>query len=238
MTDVDARARAMLSSFRAATSPSRASEDDALAAVEARIVAGDAEDEVAPPPAGVGFHVRSAGIAVAIAAAVLLAIRAVSIGVSTLAAEDAPVRDAASDTPVIEQAQPIAPERSVVAPVPASPRIEPAPALVPPDPPVLAPSERRAPAPPASGGDDLVAEVALLRAAKAEGDAAAALALLDRHAREFQNGSLARERSVLRAERLCALGRTDEARTLADRFVAAHANDPLAPRMDKVCRAE
>ncbi len=242
MSDVDGRARAMLASFRAATSPTRATEEHALAAVESRIVAGDVEDsEVAPPPSSVAYHLRSAALAVAIAAAVLLAVRAVSFGVSSLSVAEPPSHDAASDVPAPERVpSTIEPAPSVIAPVPVAPPSTVAPPVPVQSPtPVLAPSERRsaAAAVPRSS-DDLVAEVALVRAAKAERDDAAALELLEKHAREFPNGSLARERSVLRAERLCALGRSDDARALASRFVAAHANDPLVPRMAEVCRAK
>lgn len=234
----DARARAMLASFRAATSPTRATEDAALAAVEARLVAGaEEEPSIESTPSSILFHLRSAALALAIAAAVLLAIRAATFGASSLSAAETPMRDAASDTPVPERtARPVDhPPPAVAPPVP-----RPTPAVAPPiEPPapVLTPSERKSVPSPART-DDLVAEVALVRSAKAERDDTAALALLDRHAREFPNGALARERTVLRAERLCALGRAAEARALADRFLVAHANDPLAARMTEVCRAK
>ncbi|MBC8072189.1 MAG: hypothetical protein IAG13_27965 [Deltaproteobacteria bacterium] len=75
----------------------------------------------------------------------------------------------------------------------------------------------------------------MIRAAKSQADDLAALAVLDRHAREFPSGTLARERELLRAERLCALGRVAEVRAIAARVLADGADDPLARRMRDVC---
>jgi hypothetical protein len=239
VTELDAGARDLLGAFRRATSPAAVRCEAGLADVEARIVA-DADaplDDGTPAraPASIAFHLRSAAIALAIAAAVLLVIRAVAFAVSSRTPERPPLPDAASDTPVVASpparavaVEPPAPSRAIEAETQASPppAAEPMPAV---SQHRIAPSQTRA-------RDDLVAEVALLREAKGERAPAAALELLDRHAREFPNGALARERDVLRAERLCALGRTTEARALADRFTATHASDPLADRMENVCR--
>ena len=240
MNELDARARAVLESFRRASSPTVARREAGLAAVEARIGAESDADEDEPVVAARSstiFHVRSAAIAVAIAAGVLLAIRTVAFGVASFTADDAPARDAASDTPQPEPApaivEPSVPPEVHVAPAPLV-FVEPAPSA----PPAASTASPTRPSARARTEDDLVAEVTLLLAAKEERDAAAALVLLDRHAREFPQGSLSRERDVLRAERLCTLGRSADARALADRFLDDRATDPLAQRMRRVCRAE
>jgi hypothetical protein len=75
-----------------------------------------------------------------------------------------------------------------------------------------------APAPSARG---LGAERSLLdvaRAALARGEAAEALAAVDRHSREYPDGVLVEEREALAIKALVALGRRDEARARAKRF--------------------
>jgi hypothetical protein len=75
-----------------------------------------------------------------------------------------------------------------------------------------------APAPSARG---LGAERSLLdvaRAALARGEAAEALAAVDRHGREYPDGVLVEEREALAIKALVALGRRDEARARARRF--------------------
>jgi len=68
-----------------------------------------------------------------------------------------------------------------------------------------------------------------------EGDAARALALLDDHARRFPNGALAEERDASRVLALCALGRTVEAKTAGQTFLAAHPRSPAAARVRASC---
>ncbi len=73
-----------------------------------------------------------------------------------------------------------------------------------------------------AGGDgDLTAERELLsiaRTAVARGQGDAALAALDRHARQFPRGRLAEERESLRIQALIAAGRKDEAKSKAKDF--------------------
>jgi hypothetical protein len=58
-----------------------------------------------------------------------------------------------------------------------------------------------------------------------------ALALLDRHDRDFSPAALDVEASVLRIQALAALGRTGEARSLASSFLLAHPDLPQARRV-------
>ncbi len=91
------------------------------------------------------------------------------------------------------------------------------------------------PAPPST----LSQETKLLREIKAALDRhepAEALALAEDHARRFPAGAFANERQVAQARALCALGRKDSARKVADRFVAAHPTSHLVDQMAAICR--
>ena len=95
------------------------------------------------------------------------------------------------------------------------------------------------PAPEPTGPSALSRETKLLREIKAAldgGDPAKALALSKEHARDFPGGAFANERQVAQAKALCALGRKDSARNLADRFVAAHPTSHLVDQMAAICR--
>lgn len=65
------------------------------------------------------------------------------------------------------------------------------------------------------------------------GDAAATLNELDRFSRSSGWKRLSVEASLLRIEALAQVGRTAEARSLAQRFVAQHPNNPLVDRAQK-----
>jgi hypothetical protein len=67
------------------------------------------------------------------------------------------------------------------------------------------------------------------------GRPALALELLDEHARTFPHGVLSEERSAERVTTLCALGRTDEARAEARRFLATTPDSPLASQIRGSC---
>ncbi len=85
----------------------------------------------------------------------------------------------------------------------------------------------------------LAAELALVREATLalkDGKPARTLEVLVEHRRRFAAGALRREGAVLRAEALCALGRTAEATVVRDRFIARHGGSPLVERMRDVCR--
>jgi len=82
-------------------------------------------------------------------------------------------------------------------------------------------------------------ELLLFKQAKQAADsgkANQALSLLDRYAKEFPNGVLRLEAQVVRAEALCAAGRTSAAAKVRDRFVDSHPSHPLASRMRDLCR--
>jgi hypothetical protein len=81
------------------------------------------------------------------------------------------------------------------------------------------------------------AEILELRAAQRllGQDPAEALAQLERHGAVYPRSSLAPQRAVARMNALCQLGRVDEARTVADDFIAAHPSSPLLARVRSVC---
>jgi hypothetical protein len=84
--------------------------------------------------------------------------------------------------------------------------------------------------------DALKAETALIKKAHLAlraGEAERALSLLDRHAREHPRGQLGEEREAARVLALCRLGRKDEARRAAGRFLAERS--PLAERIKSAC---
>ncbi|MGE0791478.1 MAG: hypothetical protein AB7S26_37735 [Sandaracinaceae bacterium] len=105
----------------------------------------------------------------------------------------------------------------------ASPEVEPEPPA----------RRRRAEPSEPSSAPSLDEATLLLRArrslATAPGDA---LALCETHAREFPRGQLVDERDVLRIDALRALGRDDEARARATRFLAAHPSSPHRAHLD------
>ncbi len=81
-------------------------------------------------------------------------------------------------------------------------------------------------------------ETELIRAGLASlhgGDPVHALALFDRHAREFPGGVLADERDVERITALCDLGRSADARAAASSFLRRRATAPLAGRVLSSC---
>jgi hypothetical protein len=132
--------------------------------------------------------------------------------------------------PLVVLVTPAAPslaEEQAAAPEEAVPAIEDAP---------LAPAAPSGSAHLAGARDvDLAAERALLevaRTALARGDHAAALAALDRHGHKFPRGRLGEERESLYVHALAAAGRTDEARTRAQRFREKTPDSILLPSVE------
>jgi hypothetical protein len=160
---------------------------------------------------------------------------AISIGVLALAVTGAVVgvRSTASHRAASQ------PAAALTAPPAAAPDIS-AP-LAPPAP--AATVERRVAAPahhhaaPSATPADLRAEIALVDAARsavAGGAGERALVLLGRYDRSYPRGTFRPEAAALRIEALARLGRTTQARALAQRFIAAHADSPLADRVARV----
>lgn len=144
----------------------------------------------------------------------------------------APSRTGAVPPPVVAKADP----RSPPAIVPEVISARPAP-LTKPLTPSLPPTAVAAP----STASDLDIELALLQDAHGAlqmNDGARALRLLDEHARRFPDGALAEESEAARVFALRQVGRTDEARDVAARFLREHPRSPLAPRVNRAFDAE
>ena len=132
--------------------------------------------------------------------------------------------------------------RSVASPPSTPAALEAPPAAAEPlAPPAAAPIEHREPghhrAAVAATHSDLRAEIALVDAARAAVAASAnarALALLDRYDASYPRGTFRPEVTALRIEALAHLGRSVEARALAQKFIAAHADSALADRVARV----
>lgn len=89
----------------------------------------------------------------------------------------------------------------------------------------------------AASQSDLRAEIALVDAARSAVAASAnerALALLERYEGSYPRGTFRPEVAALRIEALAHLGRAVQARALAQKFIAVHADSPLADRVARI----
>jgi hypothetical protein len=87
----------------------------------------------------------------------------------------------------------------------------------------------------------LAPETALLESARTalgRGDAPGALALLERHEREFPTGALLEERLAAKVFALCSLGRREEAARAATRLLRVSPASPLRARILDSCAYE
>ncbi|MFV8749151.1 hypothetical protein ACNOYE_01225 [Nannocystaceae bacterium ST9] len=75
-------------------------------------------------------------------------------------------------------------------------------------------------------------------AALAEGDTAAAIAVLDEHARDFAEGVFAEERDGIAAIARCKAGQLELGQARAHEFLAAHPRAVLAGRVRRTCNLE
>lgn len=81
-------------------------------------------------------------------------------------------------------------------------------------------------------------ELALIGAAQVQlrnGNPAAALAILERHAKRYPRGALRQESIAARAIALCEIGRVPEGRKLARALRRDAPSSPLAPRVERAC---
>jgi hypothetical protein len=137
-------------------------------------------------------------------------------------------------------ASPAAAPRVVPAPPPAAtPAAPPAVVAVPAEAEPLAPEPTPATRRHVAGikpGDlrDQIAMVDAARAAVKAGAGDHALEILRRYHDRYPTGSFRPEAAALRIEALAKLGRTAEAQSLAERFIAEHGSSPLADRVARV----
>jgi hypothetical protein len=117
-------------------------------------------------------------------------------------------------------------------------------AVAPASAPAVAPAPASAPAPapasaPGTAFPPLSAElpfIDLARSSLAKGLPGYALSSLDTYDLRFPHARLAEEARVLRIEALVKLGRTDDARVVADRFLRDAPTSPYAPRVRSLVR--
>lgn len=76
------------------------------------------------------------------------------------------------------------------------------------------------------------------RASLSEGAADRTLALIQQYQAKYPNGLFRPEVMALKIEALVKLGRATEARSLAERFVAAHRGTPIADRVARIAGLE
>lgn len=224
MTDLSREARSILDAAAGADDPTAADKARVHEAVMTRIGA-------APPVAAATSS--SLGLK---ALATALVIGALSVG-GYLLLRPSPTSPTTAIAPAPEtqpepepQPQPeTAPE---TAPAPA-PETQPEPAIQP----GTTPAPARTPAP-AADLKSLLAEKRLIAAARralGKTDGAAALELLDQHQRRFPRGQLTAEREGTRVLALCALDRTETARTQGASFLRRYAKHPMAARVRASC---
>lgn len=196
-----------------------------LARIAAAAIVGAAASTTSPPTAA-----ASSGAALGLFGKLLvglgvLAIGATSVALATRESESPPAALAGMATRSIETTSthdPSAKQSPTSTPVHAE-----GPA---PTPPPVRP-------PPKKGM--LREEVALLQSAHQAlhaGDPTRALAVLDEHAAKHPSGALGQERAALRIDALCRLGRADEARAEARRFLERAPDSLLAERVRNACR--
>ena len=97
---------------------------------------------------------------------------------------------------------------------------------------------RKRPEPEPTPSSALAAESDLLGQAKvaaSSGRNQDALRAIGQHARKYPNGELAEVRRALEVRVLCKLGRIEEARVAADRFLKHHAGSALAGQVRQSC---
>lgn len=87
------------------------------------------------------------------------------------------------------------------------------------------------PEPPPAGLAEEIAALDEARRAMEDGDSAAAMRALERHARQFPASQLDHEAAVLRVEALIAQGQCEAARAQGEAFLQANPRSPAAQRM-------
>jgi hypothetical protein len=239
MKQLSPKARAMLDALQTVDSPAAGIETRAWGAVVARTAAGDLGPQIPVDAPATLAAAGASGVVKTIAIVLGVAAMATAIGVGVASRQQ--------DDP--RAVQRLVGAQVILAPAPAleeelvlvDPEPEAEPAIVPSVAPTKAtrPRARPEPAKPASDGPDaLEQEMRLMseaRAALGAGDAARAIGLLKDHAKAFPRGAFVLEREVSWITALCALGKTDAARTRADGFLRKHGRHPLAAKVRASC---
>lgn len=257
MSDLGPEARSILDGGRDGDDPTPADRARIRGSVMRAIAAGGAATTAAAMTEAAVAAKAAQGIALgwkilagllitgAVGGGAALALRHEAPAAPALVTSGSPPAQAASASPPPEEttppSAPLAPASTtptVASARPASPpperRIEPSKEPAPPA--LEEPSPSAAVAPPTPPADTLTDETRRLREAHGAltgGDPARALSLLDEQA--AAGAQLREERSAARILALCQLGRVDEARVAAARFLAESPRSPLADRVRASC---
>ena len=204
MTELSPETRSLLDAARDAHSPPAGARDR----VRTRMMSGLARS-VPPKPVAARWF-QSSLVKLVGAGAVVVGLGAALRPRPSPAPSPAsrPVAQRVTPTP----APPAAPVAEAPAPAPTQPRAQP---VLPEAPPRPRAAESR------TTEDDLTAEIALLRqarAALARNDHATALDLAERYQTRFPQGSMAEDAAALRVIALCQSGLTERSRVEAGRF--------------------
>jgi hypothetical protein len=227
MTELDPEARELIGLAREGEGPSEVERARLRTAVAARIGAG-----VVLASAGATSAAGNASAAIGMASFPLAA-KVLAAGVLACGFGAAGYLALSSPRPApTHERAPVAIERAAAPPSPDPPRppVSTSLARLPVAPPDVAP---RAVAP-----SPLEAETRALGLALAdlrEGRASSALSALDAQRARFPNGALVEERAEARIKALCALGRAEEARDNAARFLVEYPRSLLAGRVRASC---
>lgn len=213
MTSLSPRGRALLEAYRAVSDAQDAPDDAMLARLEASI-----ESPAEPPKRAAAWIV--AGVAMA---------STVTAVIAWPRPQPAALEGRAAVSEAVDAARAATPRRAARPPANSSPEPTPEPSLQPPGPsarPGHAPATKPVPAEPApetsQAQPGLVAELALLRKARAamrRGDLDAAAQSLSEHGRSFPTGQLSEDRDALWVVLRCRKGAANDGRAA---FEAAH----------------
>jgi len=225
------RARLVLARYKAATSPDGADKARLLEIIQQRALRGDlprfvvqTAAPVVPKPSFAqwvwGSPLGKAGLALAVVGLPALGLyesHKIRTSSSVPAAPREPVE--APTLPVTSEEQPQTPS-------------DPGPSTLPH---ARADKPNDAPLPSEPTIDEEVKLMNGAQLALRSGNPSHALQLLNEDARRFPNGKLASARAVAHMVALCRLGRGDEARLEAERFLAKNPSSPFADRVKAVC---
>jgi hypothetical protein len=235
MAQLDERTRRDLARLRDRVAPSEAAKRRMYASLEAQL-GGDGGGDDDPGgelsgDGGAGHGVWVAKVVGATAGLTVGGLVVLRLGVELVRAlTGAPQIDAQRDAPPAQPVELATPEITPPEPAPPNEAIEPSR-------PIRRQSDVAPRQPPSVSGSTLAAELALLEAAHAARDPAAALRELERHLAQFPRGELADERELLRVETLCRLDRLTDARALAERFLLERPGSALRQRIAAACPA-
>jgi len=215
MSKLSAEASALMRAGRTALDPTDEDQDRLLKLLEARLGVGVAANPPRP--------IAKPSFATAPRLWVALGVPVVGLGIAwSIAHHVSAPASSGVHGPLAEAVRP----SEAVPPVEEPLGVQPAPSPTPPvDPAPLYATRTAETAGPRPGGDTLSSEVALLGQATLDlnqGQPAEALATFEEHERRFPAGALAEERMAGKAEALCALGRTREAKLEVGRLVAGY----------------